>query len=167
MTCKVRCFFVALFALLAVLAVIYQNEGLLRVSVRGLAAVCGVTLEPASRSTPGWQPSPTQGSSQGTGGPASAISIASSSEPFGTSTLTGIGLPNPDLYSGLSNSKSAAHLTFTCSSISPYRARLWLNGGLRSSEVEISDICLQELVSKLCTAVATGPSATLQSTPQS
>lgn len=167
MTCKVRFFFVVLFALLAGLAAIFHNEGLLRVSVRALEAVCGGTSEPASRSTLSWQPLPIRESFQGMAGPLNVTSTVSSSAPFATLTPMEIGLPSPGQYSGSWSSNKEEHLTFICSSTSRYPGRLWLNGGTRLLQVQITDICRQELELKLCTMVAMGQSAMQQSTLQS
>ncbi len=167
MTYKARFFFAVLFALLAGLAAICHNEGLLRVSLQGLEVVCEGTSEPASRSTPLWQPSPTQEPTQPTVEPLSATSTALLSAPFDTSTPMANGHYSRDPFSGFSNSSTEEHLTFICSSTSPYRNKLWRNGGLKSSEVAMTDTCLRELESKLCTMVAVEPSATPQNTPQS
>jgi len=168
MTYKVRFFFVVLFALLAGLGAIYHNEELLRVSLRVLDHVCGATSEPASPSTASWQPSPTQGNIQGTAGRLSDIWTASSSAPFAiTDTIQNQIWISLSPYSGSLNSNKEEHLTFTCSLTSRYPGKLWLNGGLKSSEVAMTDTCRQELESKLCTRVAMGPSDTHRSTPRS
>lgn len=161
---KVRYFLGVLFVLLAGLAAIFHNEGLLQASLRVLEVVCGGTSEPVSPSTPSWPPLPTQGSSQGMGGPSSATSTVLLSAPSDTWTQLGNGQSNLVPYSGFWSSSKEEHLTFICSSTSLYPGRLWLNGGMRLLQVQMTDTCRQELESKLCTMVAMGPSATQQST---
>lgn len=162
MTYKVRYFLGALFALLAAgLGAIFHSEELLQGSVRALVAVCGAILGPASQCTQLWSLSPTPENSQRMGESSNATSTLSLSAPFDTSMASN---QRPDLSFGSWSSSKEEHLTFICSSTSKYHGKLWLNGGSRLLQVKISNTCLQELESKLCTMVATEPSATPRST---
>lgn len=162
---RVRYFFVVLLLLVVVVAQIWHNEGLYRVSRHALEVVCGGTSDPVCLTIQSWLRLPIRETSQQTGEPSRDISTHSSSGHSDISDRKEALSQDP--YFGSSNSSAAVPLIFICSSTSTSPSTLWRSGGMRSSRVEMNDICALELEQKLCILEGTELLAMRPSTPQS